>query len=69
MIKIDVQCYHCKSITNPVEIDDTCIGDDSTEECKYIRDKQRECANCGKKWDEIELHYNSYNQFEFAYGK
>ena len=69
MKKVDVECSYCNEVTHNVEIDETQVIDDSNSECVIISDEQRECSKCGRKWDEIELHYNKQHKFEFAYGK
>lgn len=69
VLKFPVTCQGCESVTNPVEVDisESTIQEKQKKEL-IIVDKQRECANCGRKWNSIQLFYDNYERVDTAYG-
>ena len=69
-LKIPIECYNCKYVTSPVDVD---ISESNVQERisneLIVCDIQRVCPQCHRTWNSIHIFYNKYGEVETAFGE
>ena len=68
-MKMPIECYKCKHVTEPeeIEINELTVQSKSEDEM-IVTDKQRVCPHCNQEWNSIHIFYSKAQSPEIAYG-